>query len=517
MEKTAKKKEKCFLYDMIPAPLWTIVLFIGLIPGLKPLSVDNYYQIAIGKLIVESGIPHEIPLTVHTAEHLHYMAQQWLFMVFDYGVYSSFGFTGLFFCGLFLNMLLVYAVYRMLLCIGKGRRLIAYPAALLFGFFPVLMKTMQMLRPYYITCILLAVEIIIMERARTGGRTKQQLLFFPVLSILSINFHAAMWPMLLVMILPYAAENLCMKVPFVKKYFYKENPVPVQFLVCAALLIAISGILNPYGTEAMVYGIQSYGLDILRQYSSEMISPFYNAPVWAVIIIVFMGLDLGLTLRFHIPVAYSFLSVGVGVMALLSFRSLLLFLMFFMVPPVYISYGLKPIRLSRKWGPVIFMILAALPIYLFEIVRPWHFYSPVPHTLFNGANAIKKDAEIYGQGQTKIFGPGFLLNYFMLQGYQVYVFSSDEVFTENLNGKHNIIREFLDIDSGRIPVSFPESQYGIQYYVVNEDMRFYDLLKHSNAFTLIYDSAKDRDFLVQSEKMNICIYRGPAADKENTL
>lgn len=91
---------------MIPAPLWTIVLFIGLIPGLKPLSVDNYYQIAIGKIIVESGIPHEIPLTVHTAEHLPYMAQQWLFMVFDYGVYSSFGFTGLFFCGLVLNMLL---------------------------------------------------------------------------------------------------------------------------------------------------------------------------------------------------------------------------------------------------------------------------------------------------------------------------------------------------------------------------------------------------------------------------
>ena len=323
--------------------------------------------------------------------------------------------------------------------------------------------------------------------------------------------------MLLVMILPYAAENLCMKVPLVKRYFYKEDPVPVQFLACAALLIAISGILNPYGTEAMVYGIQSYGLDILRQYSSEMISPFYNAPVWAVIIIVFMGLDLGLTLLFHIPLAYLFLSVGVGIMALLSFRSLLLFLMFFMVPPVYISYGLKPIRLSRKWGPVIFMILAALPIYLFEIVRPWYFYAPVQHTFINGANAIKEDAEAYGQGQAKIFGPGFLLNYFMLQGYQVYVFSSDEVFTEKLNGKHDIIREFLDIDSGRIPVSFPESQYGIQYYVVNEDMRFYDLLKHSNAFTLIYGSAKDRDFLVQSEKMNICIYRGPAADKERNL
>ena len=502
---------------MIPAPLWAIVLLIGLIPGLKPLSVDNYYQIAIGKLIVENGIPHEIPFTVHTAEHLHYMAQQWLFMVFDYGVYSSFGFTGLFFCGLFLNMLLVYAVYRMLLCIGKGRRLIAYPAAVLFGFFPVLMKTMQMLRPYYITCILLAVEIIIMEQARTGHKAKQQLLLFPVLSVLSINFHAAMWPMLLVMLLPYTAENLCMKVPFIKKYFYKENPVPVQFLACAALLITVSGILNPYGTESMAYGIRSYGIDILRQYSPEMISPFYNAPVWAVIIIAFMSLNFFITVRFHIPLSYLFLSLGVVIMALLSFRSLLLFLMFFMVPSVYFSTELKPIRLSKKWGPVIFMILVALPIYLLEIVRPWHFYSPVQQTLINGANAIDEDTETYGQGQAKIFGPGFLLNYFMLRGHQAYIFSSDEVFTEKLNGKHNIIREFLDIDSGRIPVSFLESQYGIRYYVVNEDMRFYDLLKHSNAFTLIYDSAKDGDFLVQSEKMNICIYRGPTVDKENTL
>lgn len=323
--------------------------------------------------------------------------------------------------------------------------------------------------------------------------------------------------MLLVMILPYAAENLCLKVPFAKKYFYQGNPVPVRFLAGGALLIIVAGFLNPYGTEAMTYGIQSYGLDILRQYSSEMISPFYNAPVWAVIIIAFMGLDLGLTLRFHIPLSYLFLSLGVGIMALLSFRSLLLFLMFFMAPAVYFSSRFKPIRLSKKWGPVIFMILAALPVYLFEIVRPWHFYSPVQHTLINGANAIKEDAEAYGQGQAKIFGPGFLLNYFMLQGYQVYVFSSDEVFTEKMSRKHDIIREFLDIDSGRIPVSFLESQYGIQYYAVNKDMRLYDFLKHSTAFTLIYDSGKDEDFLTQSEKMNICIYRGPTADIENTL
>lgn len=83
-----------------------------------------------------------------------------------------------------------------------------------------------MLRPYYITCILLALEIIIMERARTGNKTKQLLLAFPVLSVLSINFHAAMWPMLIVMILPYAAENLCLKVPFAKSIFAKK----IQYL-----------------------------------------------------------------------------------------------------------------------------------------------------------------------------------------------------------------------------------------------------------------------------------------------
>ena len=38
---------------MVPASLWYILMFSGIILGWKPLSGDNFYQIAIGKIISE--------------------------------------------------------------------------------------------------------------------------------------------------------------------------------------------------------------------------------------------------------------------------------------------------------------------------------------------------------------------------------------------------------------------------------------------------------------------------------
>ena len=509
MDETGKKNEKCGLWHMIPAPIWYVFLFMGLLTGWGPLSIDNYYQIAIGKLIVEQGIPHEIPFTVHMAEHLHYMAQQWLFMVFDYGIYSAFGFAGLFFCGLLLHMLLVYAVYRMILRIGKGRRIIAYPAAVLFGMYPFFVHTLCLLRPYYITCILLALEIIMMERVRVGGGNQKMLLAFPVLSILSINFHSAMWPMLFVMLLPYAAENLCMKVPFMKRFFYRENPVSAWFMIRAALLVFIAGFFNPYGTEALTYGIRSYGLDILRHYSLEMMPLVYIMPL-VMIVAVSMSFNVFLTFRFRLPLSYVFLSIGTGFMALLSYRSFLLFLMFFMVPAAYLSPLMPSLRLEKRRKPMVLMILAALPIYLLGIVRPVSLYYPVQHTLINCEAALKRDAQDQGISMGPLFGYGYS-SYFLFRGIPVYFFSSDESFTEKMNGKHDVLQEAIDVSNEKLPITFLEHQYGIHYYMTTRDMKIHDSLLDTPGFTLVYDSDKDSDRFVSKEHMHIRMYRGPTA------
>lgn len=507
MKKITGKHEKFFLYDLIPAPIWTIILFIGLIPGFKPISIDNYYQIAIGKLIMEQGIPHEIPFTVHTAEHLHYMAQQWLFMVFDYGIYSHWGWSGLFLCGIILNMGLIYAVYKMLLVVGKGRRIIAYPSAVFFGSFPFWVGTMHLMRPYYITCILLALEIMAMEHVRRNPKNKLLLVFF-LLSILSVNFHSAMWPMLIVMLLPYAAETICMKISYFKAYFLDKKTIPIRFIFCAFIVIIAGGLLNPYGMEAMTYGIRSYSLGILRQYSLEMVSLFYLIPFEAAAVIISMIFNLLLTFRFKVPLAYLFLSLGTGFMALLSYRSVVLFLMFFMVPAVCLSPLIRPLKLKKRRGPIILMLLLALPVYLAGIFRPFAFYSPVPHTLGTSASVVKNDAKEKGISPGPLYG-NFNSNYFLLHGITLYMFSSDESFTGKMNGKHDVVAEFLDIDKGELPVEFLEKRYGIRYYLTDKGMRLYDSLQDSPGFTLIYDSDNDKDEYVCKERLHLRIYRGP--------
>ena len=505
---------KKHIWDMVPASLWYILMFSGIILGWKPLSGDNFYQIAIGKIIIDQGIPHEIPLTVHTAEHLHYMAQQWLFMVVDYELFSHFGWISLLVLGVILDMAVVYAAYRMFLHVGDGRRIIAYPYAFFLSFFPLLMGgTGQFLRPYFVTCVLLILEVLILENFRKESPAKKGFILFPLLSILSINLHSAMWPMLFVMLLPYYAESMAEAFGILKKRIESYHAIPLKRLAYVSLLILLFGLLNPYGTEAITYGLRSYGIPILREQSSEMMTLFYVRPVYAVIVIGIMATNLWLWKRFYVPLSYVLLSLGTGFMALLSFRSLLLFFLFAMLPVIYCSRTWRPIGIRKKWGPVLVMLCVSMPVYFFEIMYPDILGGPILKHYARSEAIIREDAEELGITPGPVFSPEFESNYFMIHEIPVYYFTSDESFTRQMNQKFDVLREFLDVRKGRISLAVFDKKYGFHYYYVYKESLIGVALRNEPGFTLIYDSAIDPDSYMSPDGYAMCIYRGPSAQR----
>lgn len=512
--KIKRQQEKKNIVSMVPAPLWYILMFSGLILGWHPLSGDNFYQIAIGKIIVQQGIPHEIPLTVHTVEHLHYMAQQWLFMVLDYELFSHFGWMSLLFLGIILNIAIVYVAYRMLQCVGNGRRIAAYPIAFFISFFPLLMgESAHYLRPYFITCILLLLEVLTLESLRKKSAENKKLLIFPFFSLLSINLHAAMWPMIFVMLLPYYAETILGKFIILKKWVNSSQAIPLKKLVYASLLILLFAFLNPYGIEAMTYGFRSYGIPILRNLSNEMRPLWDTSFILAMFVVCIMALNLWLWKRYYIPLSYILLSLGTGFMALLSFRSLLLFLLFGMLPIAYLSRTWKSIFISKKWGPVLCMICLSLPVYFLEICYPLILMGPVSPHYARSEEVIRKDAERLSISPGPVFSYGFESSYLMIHGIPIYYFNSDESFTIQLNQKFDVIQEYLNFCRGRMPLATFDEKYGFHYYYVHKETLIEDALKKTPKFTLIYDSEKDPDLHMAVGNPQMCIYRGPSAQK----
>ena len=72
---------------------------------------------------------------------------------------------------------------------------------------------------------------------------------------LLINLHAAMWPMLLVFMLPYILDSIPLKI----EKFKKEPNGNCLFLLGSFAVSIVMGLINPYGVENMLYLTKSYG------------------------------------------------------------------------------------------------------------------------------------------------------------------------------------------------------------------------------------------------------------------
>ena len=76
----------------IMATILVIILSITLTP--ITFQNDTYYTIKVGESIVNNGIDMQDHLSWH--EDLNYTYPHWLYDLMTYGVYSHFGFTGVY-------------------------------------------------------------------------------------------------------------------------------------------------------------------------------------------------------------------------------------------------------------------------------------------------------------------------------------------------------------------------------------------------------------------------------------
>ena len=189
-----------------------LLMVSGCFFGSFILSCDVYYFIPSGAYIEQYGFPHELMFSVHAGEHFHYIMQQWLFALWNWKVYQAFGLYGVLFCGYLTNIAFLLLLHRLLLCVSGGRRGLAFTETFLAGFFVLMLDTG---RPYTLTCCFLLIELIFLQQLRAHPALRRcGYVLFPLLSVLEINLHAAMWPMLLIFLLPYFFESTLGRLTF---------------------------------------------------------------------------------------------------------------------------------------------------------------------------------------------------------------------------------------------------------------------------------------------------------------
>lgn len=248
--------------------------FVALIPAIRSagtLDTDGWFLLASGRVIVESGIPVTNPFTAIAGQAI--VLQQWLHDAWLYLWWKAAGYTGVAVSVAVPAALALWAYTGTVSRLAQNPR---YPWAPLLisavGF--ALMTSYLSVRPSLWTAALLFVTISTCIEWRRGAGSRC-LLVLPVVSLLSVNLQAALWP------LP-AAAAACFLLPEEGEISLGETGETVRSWAQSRLplLTAIAGmaavsLVNPYSIDGSLYVLRSLGAASYGGVILEL------KPVWA--------------------------------------------------------------------------------------------------------------------------------------------------------------------------------------------------------------------------------------------
>lgn len=186
-----KKNRKIAIIFSIIIAIFTI----GIVP--KTFQNDTFFNISIGKYILENK-------TIDMQEHfswvqgLTYTFSHWAFDIVTYLIYNIFGFTGIY------VGVIVFAIVTNIILFNLLNKRNKSPIVSLF----ITLVSIYIIRSVYtarsqiVSFVCFIIEIYAIEKFIETNKKRYGVLLI-VLSIIIANFHAATWPLYLVLFMPY--------------------------------------------------------------------------------------------------------------------------------------------------------------------------------------------------------------------------------------------------------------------------------------------------------------------------
>ena len=463
---------------------WTVVIL--LIPiiisffQLRDLDNDFYFLYATGEYIVKHGFPFTDMLSMHSSMKI--VVQQWLSSVIFYYIYSFLG---------------RYGIITLLYLCNIGICLLLYHLIKLITDKPVLAATftaVMVTRPQMLTYVILLAEVYLLEK-HVKTKKVNTLFAIPVLSLLLINLHAAMWAMLLVFMLPY----LVSAVAFDTKTLKVEAQGNLFALLITFAVSIMAGLLNPYSFDNMLYLTSSYG-----QKSLSLIKEMYPTSLSSMEGITFFGL-FGITLlivcfikKRLIARRFFLLYAGTLLLGMLQIKGIPYFYLFgvpafaFMLRDVDFSKFKQPLKnyntKSIRTLGCIFLSLCLL--YLCE--ARYFMTKDIIQSNQEHINRLEEVATILDQVDEPIvlytnFNDG---QYFEFRGYHPYIDGRAELFLAQNNKQYDYFDEYENVIQGKIYYKEFVNKYKFNYLVLSNGPDSYLVLSllYDDDFEVVYVS-----------------------------
>ena len=504
------------------------------------LDNDTWFILNCGRYVVETGtIPHVEFASIH--EGLHYVMEQWLAAVLFWKIYINFGADGLIFFSWAVGFTLMFVYFKLCLYVSGGNEKVS--ALLSFAITKPVTSAFIVTRPQILSTLILLLEVFLLEKF-VREKKIWTLYILPILAVIFINIHAALFLMLIVVMLPFITESLYQKLKP-----SQEFEIPLKPLLITAVGVFLAGFINPYGWEAITFLFTSYNPEVHRTVTE--VQPTSLGHTLGAIFFAFATLTIVVFSKNRLPLRYFFLTFGIMLLGLYAFRNVFLFMVLATFPLAYAGRNWHPFENIFNWKYKKFRLLfiiciaeffgvykltqnstaelnwsvkiifAALIFFLicfmFFYRREGKLFSEEifilrrkPFIAFVSFQSIILLSYIFLMAPVPKYEPykpavEFLLSknraediklwtgfnsgaYFEFNRIKCYLDARPEIYALSNNHKKDIIKEYLDLMQGRIDYREFLSRYNFTHIFISQvDTLFYYMLSNDENYRVVFE------------------------------
>ncbi len=445
------------------------------------LRIDNdfWFTIKEGEYVINNGFPNVVPFTIY--DNLNFIYQSYGAGVIFSFIYKLLGTYGILFFVIFILIIMTYFYYRLCMKVSNNNENISILVTVI---------TMSLLainyittRPQIFTYLNLIIVLYIME-LYSNTNNRKYLYILPIISLIQSNIHCMFFFMLIIFMLSYIFNNS-------KEYEIKPILVTMLFMI-------LTGLINPYGINNLLYVFNSYGQNILEKTIKELqplsFSSLFGKIHIFIILIIYI---LYFKSRKKIPIRYLLLLFGTTYLAFDTLRGVSLFIIGSFFEVAYLYKDIPNIDIS-KYIPKIIKVLITIILFIISLIiifTPRNYYPDVKEPIDYLVNNYKiSDIKLYTS-----FSDG---SYAVYKGIKCSMDPRAEVFLKKNNHKFDIYKEYNDLQSGIIDYNEYLKKYNFTHLLINKKDYLYNKLEKNSYNYIVIKEYKNYKIYIRKDLLN---------------
>ena len=443
---------------------WAYLVFLFPFFRVFKFAYDNdfWFTINQGRYVLEHTFPTIAINSIHNIEMIY---QSWGTGTIFYLVYNHLGFYGILFLVISTCILTAYFFYKVCFTLSNNKRVSLYITILAIILYGSFITT----RPHIFTVLNLTIMIYLLESYIKTDNSKY-LYWLPLISLLQVNMHGIYFILLLIILSPYLINSFKFNFLNIKSDGYRKKPLFIAFFC-----MLLTGFINPYGYETIIYGFSSYdSTGMLNNTIVELLAlNFHNLTGKLFIIVILITYVIYFGKKKNLPLRYYLLLFGTTYLAFDAVKSYYFFIVCSLLPLSYIFSECKKDIEKYKYSRL-YHVFHCIFTFVIVVIIVLLIQKPKEPEITKYVDYL--DEHVTNKEETKIFNGFMEGSYLEYRGYYCYIDPRAEIFLKSNNHKEDIYKEYNDLRSLKIDYQEFIDKYQFDYMLINKDDFLYYIM-----------------------------------------